>query len=796
MGTTLLKKSFGDLSRRKARTVFTILAILLGVAGLSMFAVIPLFDRAIFDDIETYQSNHLECDVGDLHLNSTHLAGLEELDNVEAVEGKYFFMTRIYVGERRTDALFIGVRYFHDQSVDIISRESGEIPDFMEVLTDTGNKRNDVYKSTIGHNVRAFDANGGVVNLSISGSGRNLVYSIATTDSLAVFYTNIETVHALANSSGFNSLNFLLDRSSQEERRVTLAEIENYLVENTDFLAFTSLPEIREEGTWPGQENFSNIGQFFYVLTFITLFSSLFLISNTMHTIISEQRKEIAQMKAVGATRFQVIRSYLTTSLIMGAIGSALGTLAGIGIAYYMVRFLATSMLGLNPAFSIHVPTVIASLLAGIIITLLATIPSLLKTLSITVREGLEGSGISANYGRSSLDRLLLKTRLLPGTTRMGLRNVTRKKGRSITTIVLVALAVGTLLAFTCFGYSLAVMASSEYKNLTCDILTTGQDNGGRALTTEQMSYVKEIEGVARVEPFILTSVKLGGEDIFVFAYTHNTTTFNLKRSMHGGRWFDQVEQDTNEQVIVISKTIARLKHVGIGDSISIRMATGIFDFRIIGTNSAQMMNGMSVYIPITTMQHLLKWNTTVSGFAISTTTGTHTLIDRVSANVEDTLLGRGYVVQSEIIYVMEEQNLKENQMLVNMMIGVGTLVVLITMIGLMGTLTMNVLERTKEIGMMRCLGSRASHIRRTFAVEGLTIGFIGGVLGIPVGYGVGKYLEHIIYTLFNIEVPLLFPARYILISLAITMILSLIIIQFPLRRATNFKPGEALRYQ
>ncbi len=796
MGTTLLKKSFGDLSRRKARTVFTILAILLGVAGLSMFAVIPLFDRAIFDDIEIYKSNHLECDVGEIHLNSTHLARLEELDNVEAVEAKYFFATRIYVGERRADALFIGVRDFHDQSVDIISRESGNAPDFMEVLTDTGNHRNDVYKGNMGHDVRAYDASGRVLNLSISGSGRNLVYSIATTDGLAVFYTNLETVHALANSSGFNSLNFLLERSSQAEGRATLAEVENYLVENTDFVAFTSLPDIREEGTWPGQENFSNIGQFFYVLTFITLFSSLFLISNTMHTIISEQRKEISQMKAVGATRFQVIKSYLTTSLIMGVMGSVLGTLAGIGIAYYMVRFLATNMLGLNPAFSIHLPTVIASLLVGITITLIATIPSLLKTLSITVREGMEGSGITANYGRSSFDRLLLKTRLLPGTARMGIRNIARKKGRSVTTIILVALAVGTLLAFTCFGYSLAVMASSEYKNLTCDILTNGQDGGGRTLTTEQIQHINEIEGVARVEPFILTSVKLSERDIFVFAYVHNTTAFNIERSMHGGRWFDRAEQEANEQVVVISKTLARIERVGLGDSISIRMATGTFDFRIIGTNSAQMMNGMSVYIPVNTMQHLLKWNATVSGFAISTTTGTHALIDRVSRDVEDTLLEHGYVVQSEIIYVMEEQNLKENQMLVNMMIGVGTLVVLITMIGLMGTLTMNVLERTKEIGMLRCLGSRASHIRRIFAVEGLTIGFIGGVLGIPAGFGVGKYLEHIIYTLFNIEVPLLFPARYTLISLGITIILSLIIIQLPLRRATNFKPGEALRYQ
>jgi putative ABC transport system permease protein len=129
-------------------------------------------------------------------------------------------------------------------------------------------------------------------------------------------------------------------------------------------------------------------------------------------------------------------------------------------------------------------------------------------------------------------------------------------------------------------------------------------------------------------------------------------------------------------------------------------------------------------------------------------------------------------------------------------MIAVGTIIVLITMIGLMSTLTMNIIERTREIGMMRCLGSRSSHIRRTFGTEGFVLALGGGLLGIPLGYGVAQFLNWIMFNILNLEMDVLFPVNFVLIVLTVTIVLTVIIIQPPLHRAARFRPGDALRYQ
>ena len=97
---------------------------------------------------------------------------------------------------------------------------------------------------------------------------------------------------------------------------------------------------------------------------------------------------------------------------------------------------------------------------------------------------------------------------------------------------------------------------------------------------------------------------------------------------------------------------------------------------------------------------------------------------------------------------------------------------------------------------MMRCLGSRSSHIRRTFATEGFVMALLGGLIGIPLGYGVGTFLNWIMLEILNLEMDLLFPLNFVLVVLIVTVVLTLIVIQPPLFRAAKFRPGDALRYQ
>jgi putative ABC transport system permease protein len=339
-------------------------------------------------------------------------------------------------------------------------------------------------------------------------------------------------------------------------------------------------------------------------------------------------------------------------------------------------------------------------------------------------------------------------------------------------------------------------MVSQEFEYFTCDIITTGSTEGGRPLTEDLQYVLEDIPGVQTAEPIVGGEILVKDTSLSVFGYTYNTVGYDVERTIYKGRWFDQQDEENNASVIVLSKSFAGLEDIEVGDTIDVTMATGDYEFEVIGFSSSQMNNGMACFIPISTVQDKLMMGDVVTGFVIKTDTGSHDLIDRVATDIEDTMLERGYVVNNLIFYVAEEQNHQGNQQVMNLMIGVGSIIVLITLIGLMSMLTMNVIERTKEIGMMRCLGSTSRSLRSVFGTEGLVIALLGWTVGVPVGFLVGSYLNQMIFDLMHVEMTFYYPMEYIWISLIVTVILTLAVIQPALWRATHLKPGDALRYE
>ena len=126
-----------------------------------------------------------------------------------------------------------------------------------------------------------------------------------------------------------------------------------------------------------------------------------------------------------------------------------------------------------------------------------------------------------------------------------------------------------------------------------------------------------------------------------------------------------------------------------------------------------------------------------------------------------------------------------------------GIPIVAIGMIGLVNAMTMNVIERTREIGILRSIGARARDVRKIFRFEALVIAVVGWVLAVPFGWLIGAALTWIVTELFNYgTVPYKFPLRYTVFALAVTIVLAWIVVIGPVRRAARLRPGDALRYE
>jgi ABC-type lipoprotein release transport system permease subunit len=117
------------------------------------------------------------------------------------------------------------------------------------------------------------------------------------------------------------------------------------------------------------------------------------------------------------------------------------------------------------------------------------------------------------------------------------------------------------------------------------------------------------------------------------------------------------------------------------------------------------------------------------------------------------------------------------------------------SMVGLANAITMSVLERTREVGILRCIGARARDVRRIFTTEGIALAAAGWLLGIPVGYLLDRLLVWLLWEIAAVRLPVVFPPRNVAIALAGTLVLGLLVTLLPVRRAVRMRPGDAIRY-
>jgi putative ABC transport system permease protein len=125
-----------------------------------------------------------------------------------------------------------------------------------------------------------------------------------------------------------------------------------------------------------------------------------------------------------------------------------------------------------------------------------------------------------------------------------------------------------------------------------------------------------------------------------------------------------------------------------------------------------------------------------------------------------------------------------------------GLVVVAITLMGLVSALSMNIFERTREVGILRSVGAKARHIRRLFSAEAVVLAVAGWAFGVLLGWLIYQGLLALIRHNAEVSLPQEFPPVISLVALAGVVVVTLLVIRGPLRRATRIHPGTALRYQ
>jgi putative ABC transport system permease protein len=630
---------------------------------------------------------------------------------------------------------------------------------------------------------------GGAIRLPISGEARSIAGGEQVQDeSIVVLYAPAATVAALSGERGYNRLAFRLRDRSPAAARSTAAAVRRELAAVPGFRGFADLPALRAAGDWPGKEDTEQFGDFLGVITLLALLSALVLISNTMTTLVAEQTGEIGIMRAIGARRRQVTLVYLRTALMLGAIGVAAGVAAGVAISNLAAGYFGREFWAVDVGFGVDATVVAASALIGLVGPPLAALPAIRRGVRTDLHEALESTG-SAIGGQGRIDAALRRVRLLPRPMQLGLRGVGRRRRRSLATTLIVALAVGNLLAVLGLAAAATETTRTSWNDHLDDVRVWTA--GSAPFDRRAERTVSTTPGVAAVQPALVTGARLGGEEAVIWGLRQRPL---FRHRVSDGRWFTAAEERARERVLVIERNLARITGARVGSRVSVSSAAGPATFRIVGIADNQQEDGTALFVPLTTVRALLH-EPGATTYWIRTSSPAPAVVDRTTTLLEDRLGALGYEIGSQIKYVARRDEVAANKSVTTSIAVLGFLVIAISMVGLANAMTMSVIERRREVGVLRCIGARARDVRRIFATEGGVLAVAGWLLGIPVGYALDRALVWLVKDVINIDLPVLFPPANVVLALIGTVVLALVVTLLPIRRAVRMRPGDVLRY-
>jgi putative ABC transport system permease protein len=796
--STLTRKAWGDLTRHRARTVLAVLTLSIAIASLGFLAVPGLLNAAMNRQVRDSHLYEVGIPTTVINLTPAQLGALGRLPGVAAVSPVLGYVTSA-TSAAGTQNVGIFGGDLASAPVNTVPLMSGRLPGPGEVLADAANGKATDYAVPAGGTIDMRTASGAMVRLRVSGTAMNLAATPGANGSTTpVFYASAATVQSLRGVRGYNYLGFRLTDDSAAARSRVIAEVRAYLTAQTGTDPITALPATRAAGQWPGQAAFGRIMDLLYIITILAVLSALFLISATMNTLIAEQAREIAILKTLGGRRRQIGGIIGRTAGMLGLAAAVPGTIIGAGVAYLLAQYFAGKLIDVSFGFGISLPVVVASLVLGPALAMAASLPALRRALRRPVAETLADAG-TTGYGSGWLDRVAARGGLLtrtpvPGSVRMGFRDVLRQKRRSSAAIAQVAVAAGLAISLLALGQSVTAVISHAIGRLHFSIgVGEATGRGARPFTSRALTVAASTPGVTGAQPVETSSVQYQGQTYAAWGLG-SRPLYSYRLS--AGRWFTAADSNAGAPPVVLGPVIARAAGAGVGQVLTLTMAAGPTKVRVIGIDTGQNDGGGIVYFPLQVLERLDGTPGTSDSIWVSTASSGHAAVDQASAAVASRMAAAGYPVSTTEIYAIEAQITASQASILAIVEILGLVVVAIMLMGLASALSMGVMERTREIGILRCLGARARHIRRIFSAQAVVLAVTGWAFGILVGWLIYEGLLALIRHDVDLALPQEFPPIVPLITLAGVLVLTLVVIRGPLRRATRIRPGTALRYQ
>jgi putative ABC transport system permease protein len=802
---SLLSKVWHDLWSNKARTIQVVMVIALGAFGIGLvIGGRNLIAGTIADQWKQANPPNIKLGVTP-PLTDDQLRALERIDGVYEAEGILNDTVEWrLVGETEWQTARLESRQdFTEQKMELVKLISGDWPNRNAIGVI---KTADTLYGVGEGNTIEVRANGQERTYQINGTLKPIGPFPVVFLGQPIFYVDRPTFSRLTGRDTYDLIQTRDLVFSQAKAEATDLEIQAYFedigVDSVGVL-FPFQSRIVPPDVPPAAELLNAIFLILGLIGVIIIILGIFLVYNSISAIMTQQVSQIGVMKAIGARPWQVLYGYTLLVLAYGILAAIVSIPIG-SLGARSLQGLFINLLNLeDPGFTVDMAAISVQIGVSIAAPILAALLPLLNGIRITVREAVNSYGLSNNFGW--VDRIVSRIKNIPYTLLLIVGNTFRNRRRAFfiqITLVLagvifmMVLGVNDATRYT-FGDKLSSIHNYQI-SLRFDQFVRSQRVEKLASTNPQVTEAESWLIVpATARPASQDESEVTDPRISIFGLP--ATSQMYLPDLQEGRWLNS--NDNN--AAVVSQRLAENEGWQIGEIITLTSGDGVEeDWQIVGITYDPLAD-TAAFVPLTRLQRVLGATGQVNTLWTQTSLQDAASLERIAAELTSSFERRsleltptstfGYSTITEII----EETTGGFSLIIQLLAIMAVVIAVVGGVGLSGVLTLNIIERRKEIGVMRSIGASNWRIIRMFMGEGMLLSWISWLialpLSIPAAYimatrGLSLALNQGLAYRFS---PVGGIAWFIIIS-----ILAIIASAIPARGAARISVRESLSYQ
>jgi len=539
------------------------------------------------------------------------------------------------------------------------------------------------------------------------------------------------------------------------------------------------------------------------ILAVICVIISAILVYNTLSNLITQQTDQIGILKAIGGKTHTIVAVYLISTLVYGMLAFLIALPLGTITAFILTKsFLNLFNIDFDQ-FQYSNQAVLFQAISALAAPLLAGLPPILQGARITVREAIASYGLGSDYHTNWLDRLVEKIgqRWLPSYYAQSLGNMFRHKGRLLMTQLVLVAAGSAFLMVMSLNSSIALTLDKFFQRQDYEsTLFFAKNQKADSVTT----FAQTLPGVEQVELRLVQSasmfvegqlVKDAGIGANIKGIPDNSDFF--KPLIVSGRWL----APGDGPAVVISRDTAKRNNIHVGDTVTLDLGVmGEDEWLVVGFYEPVFVGSFSVetiYAPAEALYNTSKKYDQGSELLIRTTSADSEFTSTVTKELKELFESHSMKVDNTQTQAdLRTTNEWQFSIVTSMLLALSIIVAIVGGIALMGALSIGVIERTKEIGVLRAIGAKSPIILGMFVMEGIFQGGLSWLISIPISFLASPTVADALgHAMFGATLDYQYNWNAVVIWLGIIVLVSALASLFPARGAIRISVRDSLAY-